>query len=143
MEERTLKSPGHCTGTDHDYDVLQWDTRQGCEVRHILDRVADKWSLLTIAHLERHTLRFSELHRNIQGISHRMLTVTLRQLERDGLITRTIHPVIPPRVDYTLTPLGTTLHTTIQTLVNWTEHHQHEITAARTAYDNRQHNQPT
>lgn len=137
MEEGTLKSPSHCTGTDDDYEVMQWDTRQGCEVRQILDRVADKWSLLVIALLDRRTLRFSELRRQIEGISQRMLTVTLRQLERDGLIKRTVHPVVPPRVEYELTPLGATLHNTIRTLVTWTEAHQSEIADARTEYDER------
>lgn len=137
MEEGTLKSPTHCVGTDEDYEALQWDTRQGCEVRQILDRVADKWSLLVIALLERRSLRFSELRRQIDGISQRMLTVTLRQLERDGLVKRTVHPVVPPRVDYELTPLGTTLHDTIRSLVIWTEEHQGEIAASRAAYDRR------
>ncbi|RLV01279.1 transcriptional regulator [Streptomyces griseocarneus] len=134
MEEGTEKSPSYCWGTD-DEQVRQWDTREGCEVRQILDRVADKWSLLVIALLERRSLRFTELRREIDGISQRMLTVTLRQLERDGLVHRTVHPVVPPRVDYELTPLGATLHDTIQSLVTWTEDHQDEIAAARARYD--------
>ncbi|PVC92509.1 MULTISPECIES: winged helix-turn-helix transcriptional regulator [Streptomyces] len=144
MEEGTSKSPSHCadTGTDAgagpDYDISQWDVREGCEVRQILDRVADKWSLLAIAHLERRTLRFSELRRLIEGISQRMLTVTLRQLERDGLVRRTVYPVVPPRVEYELTELGATLHTTIRSLVDWTESHQQEIAQARSDYDARQ-----
>ncbi|MGX1133903.1 DNA-binding HxlR family transcriptional regulator [Streptomyces glaucescens] len=137
MEEGTLKSPTHCADTEGDYDALQWDTRQGCEVRQILDRVADKWSLLVIALLDRRGLRFSELRRRIDGISQRMLTVTLRQLERDGLVKRTVHPVVPPRVDYELTPLGATLHDTIRSLVVWTEEHRNEIAAARAEYDRR------
>ena len=136
MEEGTLKSATHCEVTDDD-DVLQWDTREDCEVRQILDRVADKWSLLVLAVLARGTMRFSELHCAIDGVSQRMLTVTLRQLERDGLVSRTVHPVVPPRVDYELTQLGVTLRTTIQSLVTWTEAHQNEIAAARTAYDAR------
>jgi DNA-binding HxlR family transcriptional regulator len=107
-------------------------------VRQILDRIADKWSLLVIALLEHRRLRFTELMREIDGVSQRMLTVTLRQLERDGLIERTVHPVIPPKVEYELTPLGATLHQTIQALVTWTEEHQREIAAARAAYDSRQ-----
>ncbi|MFD0423175.1 winged helix-turn-helix transcriptional regulator [Streptomyces parvus] len=144
MEEGTSKSPSHCadTATDAgagpDYDISQWDVREGCEVRQILDRVADKWSLLAIAHLERRTLRFSELRRLIEGISQRMLTVTLRQLERDGLVRRTVYPVVPPRVEYELTELGATLHTTIRSLVDWTESHQQEIAKARSDYDARQ-----
>ncbi|MCC3777618.1 helix-turn-helix domain-containing protein [Streptomyces sp. UNOB3_S3] len=137
MEEGTLKSPTHCTGTEAEYEIRQWDAREGCEVRQILDRVADKWSLLVIALLDRRSLRFSELRREIDGISQRMLTVTLRQLERDGLVLRTVHPVVPPRVDYELTPLGVTLHDTIRALVIWTEEHQTEVAAARASYDSR------
>ncbi|MGW4893222.1 winged helix-turn-helix transcriptional regulator [Kitasatospora sp. NPDC004240] len=137
MEEGTSKSPSHCTGTEADYDVLQWDSREDCEVRQILDRIADKWSLLVIALLDRRSLRFTELRREIDGVSQRMLTVTLRQLERDGLVLRTVHPVVPPRVDYALTPLGRTLHTTIRSLVTWTESHRQEIAAARARYDAR------
>jgi DNA-binding HxlR family transcriptional regulator len=138
VEEGTLNSPSHpeCTGPDP-YDVLQWDTREDCEVRQILDRVADKWSLLVISLLGRDTMRFTELRRSIDGISQRMLTTTLRHLERDGLIRRTVHPVVPPRVDYEVTDLGCTLLDTIQSLVTWTEKHQHEIAAARAAYDAR------
>ena len=137
MEVGTSESPGHCAGTgpDDPWDAFQWDARQDCEVRQILDRVADKWSLLVIALLEHRTLRFTELRRRIDGVSQRMLTVTLRQLERDGLVRRTVHPVVPPRVDYALTPLGSTLHATIQALVTWTEAHQNEIAAARAEYD--------
>ncbi|AVT31125.1 MULTISPECIES: helix-turn-helix domain-containing protein [unclassified Plantactinospora] len=137
MEEGTSKSPGYCTGTEGDYTARQWDGREDCEVRQILDRIADKWSLLVIALLDRQSLRFTELRREIDGISQRMLTVTLRQLERDGLVQRTVHPVVPPRVDYALTPLGVTLHHTIQSLVHWTESHLDEIAAARTRYDER------
>jgi DNA-binding HxlR family transcriptional regulator len=144
VEEGTSKSPTHPQGTvgggpccEWD-DAYQWDTREDCEVRQILDRIADKWSLLAIALLEGRTLRFTELQRAIDGISHRMLTVTLRQLERDGLVRRTVHPVVPPRVDYELTPLGSTLHATVQALVVWTEQHQDEVAAARSAYDARE-----
>ena len=82
-------------------------------------------------------LRFTELRREIDGVSQRMLTVTLRSLERDGLVKRTVHPVVPPRVEYELTPLGGTLHATIRSLVTWTEAHQEEIAVAREAYDRR------
>ena len=90
-----------------------------------------------MARLERRTLRFSELRRLIEGVSQRMLTVSLRQLERDGLVKRTVHPVVPPRVEYELTPLGATLHDTIRSLVIWTEEHQVEIASARSEYDRR------
>lgn len=137
MEEGTSKSQRHCDDTGEADDVVQWDTRLDCEVRQILDRVADKWSLLAIALLARGTMRFTELQRRIDGVSSRMLTVTLRQLERDGLVERTVHPVVPPRVEYTLTPLGASLRETIQALVVWTEAHQNAIATARTAYDER------
>jgi DNA-binding HxlR family transcriptional regulator len=136
MEEGTFESLGSFRDTSHN-DAHQWDTREDCEVRQILDRIADKWSLLVIALLDRRSLRFTELKRQIDGVSQRMLTRTLRHLERDGLVRRTVHAVVPPRVDYELTGLGTSLHETIQALVTWTETHQREIAGARAAYDRR------
>lgn len=137
-EEGTSTSPGSSQVTVGDPDcwhAFQWDTREDCEVRQILDRIADKWSLLVISLLEERTLRFNELRREIDGISQRMLTVTLRQLERDGLVCRTVYPVVPPRVEYCLSPLGHTLLGTIQSLVHWTEEHQQEIARARAEFD--------
>lgn len=109
----------------------------GCLVRGVLDRVGDKWSVNVIHLLGSGTLRFSDLRRSIDGISQRMLTVTLRGLERDGLVTRTVYPVVPPRVDYALTPLGETLLATICDLVRWAEAHTADIDAARARYDAR------
>jgi DNA-binding HxlR family transcriptional regulator len=106
-----------------------------CRAREVLQRVGDKWSVLVIDLLGQGTMRFTELHRAIDGITARMLTVTLRGLERDGIVTRTIHPVIPPRVEYALTPMGRTLLDTIGQLVSWTDSHLPEIEAARAAYD--------
>jgi DNA-binding HxlR family transcriptional regulator len=108
-----------------------------CRAREVLQRVGDKWSVLVIDLLGQGTMRFTELHRAIDGITARMLTVTLRGLERDGIVTRTIHPVIPPRVEYALTPMGRTLLDTIGQLVSWTDSHLPEIEAARAAYDAR------
>jgi DNA-binding HxlR family transcriptional regulator len=108
-----------------------------CRPREVLDRVGDKWSLLVIGLLGDGTRRFSELRRSIDGISQRMLTVTLRGLERDGLVSRTVHPTVPPRVNYSLTPMGWTLLDTARSLVDWAERHLHEIDAARDAYDRR------
>ncbi|MGH3185047.1 MAG: winged helix-turn-helix transcriptional regulator, partial [Streptosporangiaceae bacterium] len=108
-----------------------------CRAREVLQRVGDKWSVLAIDLLGQGTMRFGELHRAIDGITARMLTVTLRGLERDGIVTRTIHPVIPPRVEYALTPMGRTLLDTIGQLVTWTDSHLPEIEAARAAYDAR------
>src|SRR5437868_6110398 len=129
MKDGTSKSPRHTRDTNPDDPE--------CEVRTILDRIADKWSLLVICVLADGTRRFSELRREIDGISQRMLTLTLRQLEREGLVSRTVFPVVPPRVDYELTPLGSTLLETIQSLVAWAGEHGHEIAAARSAYDAR------
>lgn len=108
---------------------------QRCLGREVLDRVGDKWSVYVIAMLGSGTRRFTELRRNIDGISQRMLTVTLRGLERDGIVTRTIHPVIPPRVDYALTPLGASLLETVAALLHWSEAHAPDIELARASYD--------
>lgn len=139
-QEGTSSILGHPQVTDGDdcpvtRDPFQWDAREDCEVRQILDRIADKWSLLVIALLDEKSMRFGELGREIHGISKRMLTVTLRNLERDGLVHRTIYPEIPPRVEYRLTEMGSTLHSTVQTLVVWTEAHQTEIARARERFD--------
>jgi DNA-binding HxlR family transcriptional regulator len=106
-----------------------------CRAREVLQRVGDKWSMYVIDLLGQGTMRFSELHRSIDGITARMLTVTLRGLERDGIVTRTIHPVIPPRVEYDLTPMGRTLLDAIGQLVTWADSHLTEIGAAQAAYD--------
>lgn len=108
-----------------------------CRAREILDRIGDKWSLQVIVLLGERTKRFTELKREIDGISQRMLTVTLRGLERDGIVTRTMYPVMPVRVDYSLTPLGRTLMDAAGTLVTWAETHLAEIDAARAEYDAR------
>ena len=130
--EVTVGGSPHCDDWEQ---AFQWDAREGCEVRQILDRIADKWSLLVISLLEERMLRFTELRRQIDGISQRMLTVTLRHLERDGLVCRTVHAEVPPRVEYCLSPLGHTLLGTIQALVTWTEEHQEEIVRARAEFD--------
>lgn len=134
MEEGTFDSPGNCRLTSN-YDVRQWDVREGCEVRRTLDRIADKWSLLVIAHLELRSMRFAELRRAIEGISKRVLTTTLRELERDGFVDRTVYATVPPQVEYALTPLGRSLHEMVQALVEWTERHEEKIAAARVRFD--------
>lgn len=104
-------------------------------IRDVLSRVGDKWSLLVIGLLDDQSLRFTELHRRIDGISHRMLTQTLRNLERDGLVSRTSYAEIPPRVEYAATPLGRSLAAPVHELVDWASTHHEQITAARDAYD--------
>lgn len=108
-----------------------------CRARDVLDRVGDKWSVYVISLLGDGTRRFTDLLRSIEGISQRMLTVTLRGLERDGIVTRTVYPVVPPRVDYALTPMGRTLLATIKELIVWADQHTQEIEAARAQYDAR------
>jgi DNA-binding HxlR family transcriptional regulator len=108
-----------------------------CRAREVLDRVGDKWSLYVVTLLGNGTMRFSELQRAIEGITPRMLTVTLRTLERDGLVTRTVYPVVPPRVEYDLTPIGGTLLEAVTPLVEWADAHLADIDAARVEYDGR------
>lgn len=112
------------------------DTRS-CEIRDVLDRLSDKWSLLIVELLRTGTRRFNELRRAVDDISQRMLTLTLRRLERDGLVTRTVHEVVPPQVEYALTPLGATLLDAIAPLVAWTREHRGQVAVARAAYDGR------
>lgn len=101
----------------------------------ILNRIGDKWSVMIVGYLARKTMRFNELRHAIGGISQRMLTLTLRNLERDGLVTRTVYPEIPPRVEYRLTDLGRTLTEPLDALWNWASAHQHDVSIARGEYD--------
>lgn len=109
------------------------DPRSGS--REILDRVGDKWSLTVIETLSDGSLRFNELKKLVDGISQRMLTLTLRHLERDGLVTRTMFATIPPRVDYALTPLGFKLLKPVTELVDWVRVNSEEIEAAQKTFD--------
>src|SRR6202521_5621911 len=109
-----------------------------CEFREVLDRVGDKWSLLVIAMLEQRPTaraRFSELKRSIPGISQRMLTATLRSLERDGLLTRHVYAEVPPRVEYALTPLGKQFMQPVPGLVEWLQVNWSAIRTARDKFD--------
>jgi DNA-binding HxlR family transcriptional regulator len=108
-----------------------------CTAREILDRVGDKWSVYIVGILGRGPRRFSELKRTVDGISQRMLTLTLRSLERDGLVTRTVHPTVPPSVEYALTALGKTLLGPVMGLVQWAEKNQVRIRFAREKFDRR------
>lgn len=111
-------------------------TETNCRAREMIERVADKWSMYVIHVLaDAGALRFSELRRRVDGVSQRMLTVTLRGLERDGLVTRTMYPEVPPRVEYALTPLGATLREIVHALIEWSGAHLQEVDAARARYD--------
>src|SRR5438046_745933 len=113
-------------------------TPANCHAREMLVRIGDKWSVYIIHVLgAAGTLRFNELRSRVAGISQRMLTVTLRGMERDGLIVRKVYPEVPPRVEYSLTELGATLRQLVRGLVKWSEAHLAEVDAARAAYDAR------
>lgn len=106
-------------------------------VRDVLERVADKWTLLVIEELTEGTLRFTRLRERVGGVSQKMLTKTLRQLERDGLVIREVHPVVPPHVDYRLTPLGESLGEAVCGVWMWVEKHMKDVERSRRKYDAR------
>jgi DNA-binding HxlR family transcriptional regulator len=143
MEEGTLTCLGYMGGTAMVKGKLKRPaeleyTPTNCHARDVLARVGDTWSVYILHVLgDAKTLRFNELRREVDGISQRMLTVTLRGLERDGLVTRTVYPEVPPRVEYSLTPLGATLRQLIRGLVTWAGEHLAEVDSARATYDER------
>ena len=107
-------------------------------VNELIGRIADKWTLLVLELLEeKGTLRFTRIAEQVEGISQKMLTQTLRQMERDGLVTRTVHPVVPPRVDYALTPLGNSLSAAFCGVWVWAERNLEAVEEARCRFDKR------
>jgi len=110
---------------------------QACTVRQVLDRVGGKWSIGIMVAATRGPVRFTELERSIEGISRRMLTLTLRNLERDGLLHRTVYPTVPPRVEYVATDMARELYDALVTLTSWAERHRAAIAVARADYDRR------
>ncbi|MDX6351653.1 MAG: hypothetical protein QOF84_6443 [Streptomyces sp.] len=104
-------------------------------LRNVLARLGDKWTVIVICRLDAGPKRFNELRRATGGITQRMLTATLRHLERDGLVTRTVNPTVPPQVEYALTSGGRSLHSVLYQLVEWTEENLESILSARAAYD--------
>lgn len=119
------------TGSSLAGDPYQAD----CPTRRILDRIGDRWTVLVIGVLGEGEARFSELGRRIQGVSQKMLTQTLRGLERDGLVTRTVHPEVPVRVVYALTDSGTTLLEPLRALQQWSIENLSDVVASQSAYD--------
>ncbi len=130
MEDGTSSAHGSEKVTEQSIPVCRM-------TRDVLDRIGDKWSLLVINLLDGHTRRFMDIRRAVPDISQRMLTVTLRHLERDGIVERTAYPTVPVTVEYCLTPLGTTLIHSVNGLVRWSAEHEREIVAARSTYDAR------
>ena len=129
-------------------EIAQHDARHACElpaeskdrvealVNEVIGRIADKWTMLVIEALtEKGELRFTRLHEEVPGISYKMLTQTLRSMEREGLVARTIHPVIPPKVEYRLTSLGLSLSAAFCGVWLWAEKHLEQIESARVRYD--------
>jgi DNA-binding HxlR family transcriptional regulator len=116
-----------------------WDPyERGCPSRNLLDRIGDKWSILVLGELAQNgTARFTQLRKRLDGVSEKMLTQTLRALERDGLVLRTVHPTVPVRVEYELTALGQTLREPLKALTEWSTEHTADVLAARESYDTR------
>jgi DNA-binding HxlR family transcriptional regulator len=114
-----------------------WDPyTRGCPSRDLLDRIGDKWTVLVLGELAQHgACRFTRLRKQLSGVSEKMLTQTLRALERDGLARRTVYPEVPVRVEYELTPLGQTLRDPLRALTQWSVHHVADVLAAREQYD--------
>jgi DNA-binding HxlR family transcriptional regulator len=108
---------------------------RGCPTNQLLDRISDKWVSLVVSALAAGPMRYSDLGRKIAGVSPKMLTQTLRSLERDGILTRTVTPSVPVRVDYELTPLGSNLACLLTAVKDWAETHFDEVHAARERYD--------
>ncbi|WP_349899754.1 winged helix-turn-helix transcriptional regulator [Parafrigoribacterium soli] len=109
--------------------------RADCPTRRILDRIGDRWTVLIVGILGRGDARFSELLRGVEGVSQKMLTQTLRALERDGLVRRTVYPEVPVRVEYALTEAGRTLLEPLRALERWSIEHLGDVSAAQQAYD--------
>lgn len=122
-------------------EFLEWTRAAGnkdCAVRELLDTVGDKWTLLVLTHLGAGKQRFNHLRRTVPHISQRMLTKTLRQLERDGLVRRRVFPTVPPAVEYELTPLGASLLDLARRIFEWALGNESEIAAARQQFDRQQ-----
>ena len=125
----TVKSVTEPTSSWDPYD-------RGCPSRDLLDRIGDKWAVLVLGELGKQGVcRFTELRKRLSGVSEKMLTQTLRALERDGLVCRTVYPAVPVRVEYALTPLGQTLREPLRELTEWSVRHVAEVLAAREEYD--------
>jgi DNA-binding HxlR family transcriptional regulator len=130
-QDGTISIPGH-SDVPMSFDI------GGCSgISEVLNRIGDKWSVQVVMLLRDGPRRFSELRRGVTGISQRMLTLTLRGLERDGLVTRKMFPTIPPRVDYELTALGHSLHGPVEALGRWAMENQPAIRVAQGVFDGR------
>ncbi|MEO3930219.1 helix-turn-helix domain-containing protein [Micromonosporaceae bacterium B7E4] len=132
-----MTEPNAEPDVDADGSACPGDHVRACTVREVLDRVGGKWSIGIIIEASRGPIRFTELERSVEGISRRMLTLTLRNLERDGLLVRTTYPTVPPRVEYVATEMARELYDSLLVLTGWAQRHRQAIAAAREAYDRR------
>lgn len=140
MQEGTFTSPGHPDVTTPPPLGVRGDVFAAqCPTRSLLDRLADKWTVLVLSTLDAGPMRFNALKRRIEGVSQKMLSQTLRQLERDGLVERTVEPTVPVSVTYTMTPLGRTLVIALQPVIEWAETRMDAVGAAQAEYDARLH----
>jgi len=134
MQDGTFAIPGHLQETGRERgDAFARD----CPTRQLLDRVGDKWSVLILLLLGEEDLRFNALKRRIDGVSQKMLSHTLRSLERDGLVTRAVEPTVPVTVTYAIAPLGRELLGALRQMIDWAETRMAEVAAAQRSYDGR------
>jgi len=132
MQEGTQTSSGHLAETRAG-DVYA----AACPTRQLLDRIADKWTVLLLTTLDGGPMRFNALKRHVEGVSQKMLSQTLKQMERDGLVSRAVEATVPVTVSYAITPLGETLVEALQSIIDWAEIRMPAVDAARDAYDAR------
>lgn len=123
------------TTSTEPFDVFGSPYRADCPTRRILDRIGDRWTVLIVGALSDGEARFSELLRRIEGVSQKMLTQTLRGLERDGLVTRTVYPQVPVRVEYALTDAGRTLELPLRALQQWSIDHLADVSTSQEGFD--------
>ena len=126
-----------CPSNSEGTKELLHSSAECVSINEVLTRIGDKWSLQIISRLGERTLRHTELKRSVEGISQRMLTLTLRQLERDGLVQRTVYATVPPKVEYKLSDFGRTILVPVNELANWALTYRLDIQAARVAFDSR------
>jgi len=116
--------------------MISWNIyNKDCPTRQVLNRIADKWTVLVVGALSQNCKRFGELKKEISGVSQKMLTQTLRGMERDGLLTRKVYPTVPPKVEYSLTALGLSLITMLNEIRNWSEGNIEKVIEAQKEYD--------
>ncbi|WP_312596552.1 helix-turn-helix domain-containing protein [Brevundimonas sp.] len=133
MQDGTFPSPGHLDETWMRGDVFAAD----CPTRQLLDRIADKWSTLVLIVLGQGPIRFNALKQRVDGVSQKMLSQTLKSLERDGLVSRSVVASVPVSVTYAVTPLGMTLMAAMQSMIDWAETRMPDVAAAQEDYDRR------